>query len=329
VSWDKPHIGFYSYAFMLKINLSIYLLQMILLFTTFLTSKRMNNVPNYFPRYDVFKYMLYSYRNIPFSEIYLFILLDDEFSEKKDELTNYIYETFSNLTNDKIHITYDRYTRQEQWIPFITHLIEKHGINETVFFMQNDDHIFVDFNMDILNEGVKLLESDPNEYKCISISHWPESIKYSGRYSEPILKGNYLNISCTALEGMRIFNMKTLHFIYIQHKWKNPHIRIDELMLSELTTRPIDDDFLSMSNYIPLRELVRHFDGYDHVQIDRSAYPPLKLPSNTFSYSKETLRKKMTAHHVSSLTQGNNFQIPEKWIDINLSLHPPDFEYTL
>lgn len=302
---------------------------MILLFTTFLTSKRLNNAPNYFPRYDVFKYMLYSYRNIPFSEIYLFILLDHEYLEKKEELTNYIYETFSNLTNDKIHIVHDRYTQQEPWIPFINHLVEKHGFNESVFLMQNDDHIFVDFNMDILNEGVKLLENDPSEYKEVSISHFPEAIKYAVKKPECILCGNYLKHNATFLEGMKIYNLKTLHFVFVQYKWKNQHNRMDGLLI-EMTNRPYEDDFLSTARYVPLRELVRHFDGYDHVHMDRTACPPLKLPSNTFSYSKEALIKKMTASHHSFLTVNNNNPIPQEWIDVMLSLHPKDLlEYTL
>ena len=302
---------------------------MILLLTTFLTNSRMHGAPNYFSRYDVFKYMLYSYRNIPFSEIYLFILLDGEFSEKKDEMTSYIYETFSNLTSDKIHIIHDRYTRQEQWIPFITHIIEKHGLNESVFFMQNDDHIFVDFNMDILNEGVQLLENDTNEYKAVTISHWPESIRFASKFKLRTLCGNYVKIACTSIEGMKIYNLKTLHFIFIQHKWRQEHVRVD-MIIMELTDRPNEDNFLSMNNYIPLRELIRHFDGYDHVGMDRTACPPLKLPSNTFCYSKESLVKKMTAPHNSYLTLNNDHPIPQEWIDINLSLHPPDLlEYSI
>ena len=47
--------------------------------------------------------------------------------------------------------------------------------------------------------------------------------------------------------------------------------------------------------YVPLRELCRHFDGYDDVNMDRNACPPLRitLPNNTFEYSKEALIKKL------------------------------------
>jgi hypothetical protein len=70
--------------------------------------------------------------------------------------------------------------------------------------------------------------------------------------------------------------------------------------------------------------MVRHFDGYDHVHMDRKACPQLELPCNPFFYSKQNLIQKMTAQHSSQWSCNNNFQIPQKWIDINLSLHYTD-----
>ena len=52
---------------------------MILLLSVFLTNQRMHGAYNRGSRFDVFKYMLKSYKDLPFSDIYLFILLDDEF----------------------------------------------------------------------------------------------------------------------------------------------------------------------------------------------------------------------------------------------------------
>jgi hypothetical protein len=264
--------------------------------------------------------MLYSYKNIPFSEIYLFILLDDEFIHEQQNLTDYIYNTFS-LDKDKIHLTYDRYIKQSQWIPVIQTLVEKHGENELVWFTQNDDHVFIDFNMDILNEGLEILKNEPADHKSIYFSHWPEIIKLSGKYSPPTLVGNYVKFNLSLLDSIQIFNLKFLHDVCVKYKWKSDHIRIDSV-LNELTNRPSEEDPLTQTIFAPLREMVRHFDGYDHVHMDRNACPPLKLPSNTFYYSKESLINKMTAYHVSAWTKNNNFQIPQKWIDINLSLHP-------
>ena len=291
---------------------------MILLISSFVTNQRGYNR---YSRFDIFKYMLHSYKDIPFSEIYLFILLDNEFIHNREKLTNYIYTTFSNLEQDKIHITYDRYYQQAQWVPFINQLVEKHGENELVWFTQNDDHIFVDFNMDILNEGLEVLKNEPNKHKSIYFSHWPEIIRLSGKYQQPTLVGNYVKFDLSLLDSIQIFNLKFLYYVFVEYKWRTDHTRIDSV-LNELTPRPSEDNPLSQSIFVPLREMVRHFDGYDHAQMDRNACSPLELPSNTFYYSKELLKNKITANHNSFWTRNNHFQIPQEWIDINLSLHP-------
>jgi hypothetical protein len=264
--------------------------------------------------------MLYTYKDIPFTEIYLFILLDNEFNNQ-EQMTNYIYTTFSNLDQDKIHITYDRYYQQVKWKPFINELVEKHGENELVWFTQNDDHIFVDFNMDILNEGLEVLKNESNKHKSIYLSHWPEIIKMSGKYQQPTLVGNYVKFNLSLLDSIQIFNLKFLYYVFVEYKWKTDHIRIDSI-LNELTSKPSEDNPLSQTIFVPLREMVRHFDGYDHVHMDRNACPLLELPNNTFYYSKESLKNKITADHKSFWTQNNYFQIPQEWIDINLLLHP-------
>jgi hypothetical protein len=298
---------------------------MILIFSSFITNQRSNNR---YSRYDIFKYTLDSYKDIPFTDIYLFILLDNEFKHLEYSLTDYIYTTFSRLSKDKINITYDRYVRQSQWLPFINYIVEKHGIDELAWFTQNDDHVFVDYNMDIVNEGIELLKKDPTEHKSIYLSHWPEILKMSGKYQEPILVNNYVKFDLSLLDSIQIFNLKLLYYVFAIYKWKNDHIRIDSV-LNELTSTPSEDNPLSQTIYVPLREICRHFDGYDHVRMDRSVCGPLELPSNTFSYTKDKLIAKMTAKHYSFWAFNNNFNIPQKWIDINLSLHNNVIEHSI
>jgi hypothetical protein len=273
--------------------------------------------------------MLYSYRDIPFTNIYLFILLDDEFKHENENLIYFIYKNFKNLNSSSIHITFDRYFKQLQWAPFITDLMKKYGPNETVWFTQNDDHIFVDFNMDILNEGIELLKNDPAEHKSIGYSHWPESLKVVGRHKEPVLINNYAkttSISC--VDSIQIFNLRMLYTIFVEHEWKTDHNRIDTIIF-EFTNRPYDENILNQTMLMPLREMVRHFDGYNHVNMDRDDCCPLELPSNKFIYTPEALKRKMTARHSSGWTHNNSFQIPQQWIDINLSLHNNVFEHTV
>jgi hypothetical protein len=301
---------------------------MILLLSCFITNERIRKVSNKnrYSRFDVFKYTLFSYKDLPFTELYLFILLDQEFKDREQELTEYIHSTFSNLHADKIHIVPDRYNQQKHWASIMNILMKKHGPDEMVWFTQNDDHVFIDFNMDILNEGLELVKHDKHPHKSIYFSHWPEILKMSGKFEEPILTGNYIKFNRTMLDSIQIFNLNYLYFMMVRYKWKTNHNRIDSL-LSEITNRGNDDNVFNQTIYVPLREMARHFDGYSFA--DNTICPELVLPSNTFHYSKESLIKNMTAEHHTQWTVNNNFQIPKKWIDINLSLHPDNLEHII
>jgi len=300
---------------------------MILLLSCFITNERLRKLANKtrYSRLDIFKYTLFSYKDIPFTELYLFILLDSEFKGKEDSLTEFIHSTFSGLNTDKIHIVYDRYCQQNQWSIVMNILMKKHGPDELVWFTQNDDHVFIDFNMDILNEGLELLKNDTSQHKSIYYSHWPEILKMSGKYEEPVLKGNYISFKRTMLDSIQIFNLNYLYSMMVRYKWRTNHPRIDSL-ISEITNRGNDDNVFNQTIYVPLREMVRHFDGYD-VFTDNTVCPALELPSNTFYY-KDTI-KNMTAEHHTHWTINNNFQIPQKWIDINLSLHQDVIEHSI
>ena len=299
---------------------------MILLISSFITGKR---GINRYVRFDIFKYMISSYSDIQFSEIYIFVLLDSEFINRIEELEDHIFKCFSRLPRDKIHIVRNRYVNQCQWIPVITEIKHKHGGNELVWFSQNDDHVFIDFNMDILNDGLKLLKDEPNPRKTLYLSHWPEIIKRSGKYETPTRIGNYVKFNMSLLDSIQIFSMDYLYYIFVEHIWKTSHIRIDSV-LNELVSRPTEEDTLNQIIYVPLRELVRHFDGYDHVRMDSTSCPLLVLPKNVFTYSNEKLINKITARHTGGVwIQNNNFIIPQEWIDINISLHSGILSHSL
>ena len=63
----------------------------------------------------------------------------------------------------------------------IEDLCNKFSISQPVYFTQNDDHIFVDDNDYMLQEGLELLAAHKTEFKTIYLSHWPEVLKLSGK----------------------------------------------------------------------------------------------------------------------------------------------------
>ena len=120
------------------------------------------------------------------------------------------------------------------------------------------------------------MEKDNSLHKSLYYSHWPEIIRLSGKFEKPKLIGNYIKFNFSLLDSIQIFNLQFLYDIFVIHKWQSKHIRIDSL-LWEFTKNPLYDNCLEQTIYVPLRELVRHFDGYDHVNIDRKYYIPLQL----------------------------------------------------
>lgn len=276
---------------------------MILVMSVFITHQR---AVNRYSRYEIFKYTLASYKVLPITEYYFFILLDHDFLHVKEELEAYL-NTFGN-----VHITWDRYTKQEQWIPFIRGLDK----DELVWFTQNDDHVFVDYDLDILQEGIDLLKREPNPHKSLYFSHWPEQLKLSGK-GKPSRIQHYVKYHLSLLDSIQIFSVPLLYTVFIHYTWKKDHTRIDSV-LNELTTRPAEDNPLNQVIYIPLRELCRHFDGYEHVGMKGFE---LELPSNTFHYDDVSLISKMTAPHQSPWTRNNPFNLPLEWVATNLQLH--------
>jgi hypothetical protein len=297
---------------------------MLLILNAFITNIR--NRSNRYPRIDVFKYALYSYRNIKFKEVYFFIKLDDNYLEQTDNLLNFIYSVFSYLDKKDIHVTFNRLSIQSEWCSLIDSLYDKLGGNEPILFLNNDDHVFVDYDNKLLEEGLNILSNDTSLHKSIYISHWPEIIKLSGKYNIPERVGNFINFKLTLLDSIQIFNLEFLKYILVTYTWKREHPRIDDL-LNEITNTdilPCEYNTLSQTIYVPLKELFRKFDGYSHVGISHDC-PPLVLPCNIFYYDVNTLISKITAAHISPWTVNNTFNIPKEWIDINLSLHNKDY----
>jgi len=297
---------------------------MILIINAFITDSRWRG--NRYPRIDVFKYTISSYKKIIFSDVYLFIQLDDNYVSHKDNLILFFYEQFINTQRDRIHIVFERLYTQEQWKLLITQLYKERGGNEHVLFLNNDDHVFIDYDTKLLDEGLDLLSKDTSLHKTIYISHWTEIIKLSGKYGTPQKIDNYINFQLTILDSIQIFNLMFLYDMLVLYKWKSHHTRIDSLV-NELSDQPCpcNNNILCQKVYVPLKELFRKFDGYNHVGIRHTN--PLNLPCNKFMYDRNTLVSKMTEYHNSAWTQGNHFTIPSEWIETNIALHDrPEYE---
>jgi hypothetical protein len=298
---------------------------MILLISCFVTHDRPVNTCN---RLDLFMHTLKSYSRIDWDDIYLLIKLDEEFKPREQELKEFIKKIFS---KNKVVYIPERYEYQWQWKKLIKKITYKDNI---VWFTQNDDHPFIDINLNILNEGIDLLLKDTGKYRSIFFSHWPEILRLSGKFSNPAIVGNYVKFQATMFDSVQIFNTEYLKYIFLHLDWGGKQIkRIDSLYLFA-EFKPALDAICGVKNssyspiltvYIPLRELCRKYIGYTHVSMEWVR--PLEL-SNDLSFKIKrppfddlNIINTMTANHNSPWTFNNSFKIPQHWINKSLSLY--------
>jgi len=311
-----------------------------LLMSVFITSQRANvpwNVGNRYDRLDVFKYTLESYSRIKWDSVILFVELDTEFIPRANELCLHVVKLFGTRN---VTLQFYRFTRQHEWRSFFATAYPS-SEDRLVWFSQCDDHVFIDFNADIVNEGFELLRKDTSKFKSLYYSHWPEILPLTGKLGNQERIGNYVKFTGTMADAIQVFNLNYLKFLFTELDWHGREFKkIDNLVLQRslwCDPKNVQDygpqiayyvDNLQ-TIYVPLRELARHFDGYLHVGIqhgDTDEFPLVKLPhdANDFSRSDDMIRRQMRVKHSSSWTKGNTFIIPDEWIDTAISLYNRD-----
>lgn len=306
-----------------------------LLMSVFITSQRAQvrwNVGNRFDRLDVFKATLKSYARMTWEKVYLFVELDNEFKHRGEELKQYVFDLFG--TKD-VHIQLSRFLHQEEWRSFFSTQYPS-SEDRLVWFSQCDDHVFIDLNLDIIHEGLELLRNDPSPYKTLFYSHWPEILRLTGKFRTHERVGNYVKFRCSLVDAIQVFNLNYLKFLFTKLDWRGKTFKkIDNLVLQRGVwcdpkhLRDRDGHFYIddlQTIYVPLRELCRHFDGYIHVWIkdgEHDEFPLLKLPieSNVFDRSPHMLKRQMQVPHTSEWTEGNEFTVPDEWVETAVSLY--------
>ncbi len=254
---------------------------MILLFNVKITSQglsyyhRSDWLPKY-SRMDIFKYCLASYAAMlpVISKCIFYIQIEAEFANRKQELEEYIYTLFPD-----VELHWHRINHTRDWRTLCEQFTDD---NELIFFAGNDDHIFIDSSLDMLRAGIKNLQQDPNPYSVIYYSHWPEQMRLSKHHNcELTADGNYVKYTWRTFDAIRILKVARFKKYWADNEYGDEVVfRTDTLWHKgyELTA-PV---------YAPLRELVRHYDGYSHVspQIINVA-PPLVIPDGFFGTGME------------------------------------------
>ena len=308
---------------------------MFLVISCFVTHQRNpgpNDLGKRYNRFDIFKYVLKTYEKINFEHIYLYIGLDTEFLHRKDEFEEFVYNIFG---KDKVSLEFRRLLEQHEWIPLMNTLKES-GEDKLIFFMQCDDYPLIDFNVDLLHEGIKLLENDNSHYKMLGLGHWPECVSAAYVHNNYKKVNNYINTRWTITDPLNIYNLRFLYDIFINLKWQHTpgYGRIDTILggsgapwaRPHHPLGPHMDNLLSV--WVPLRELCRHFDGYPCDYGLDGAFPVLHLPPDLlniapFTFTKQELIDRFLMRENYFQKSHGPFKLPKEWEDTMLELYKP------
>lgn len=247
---------------------------MILFLNVFITEKRLNN---YFRgnlplsnRFDVFKYTLSSLSVLDcLSKIIIYCELDEEYKPREEELKKFIYSIYN---KEKVSFYSYRNSHQKDWQRAAE---EVFAIDDNlIWFSCNDDHVFIDYDLEMVNRIVSLMEKDSYPHLTCYYSHWPELIRVAAKYNPIKIDDYFMSIHWDVHDAVQIINknlFKTWWFDYNYGDFRL--VRVD--YIKDLTHHPV-------KCFIPLREMCRHLDGYSHAQIDANICSPLAIPCGFF-----------------------------------------------
>jgi hypothetical protein len=231
-------------------------------------------------RLSVFYYMLASLAVIPWKHVIIYYQLDEMFQDHIKETNKYIDELFENA------LIYNyRNDRQDKWQTATQKILDISG-DDLVWFSCEDDHIFIDYELNLHKKIQKKLEKMKKKHEFVSCyySHWPEMFALSHkskapvRWNREIIETNslYNVIKWRNSDGVSIINKNLMKYWWFSHDYGNRILRRTDDHESGAIESP------EIYTIIPNRELVRHFDGYSHVGIDKNLCPPLFIPEGFF-----------------------------------------------
>ena len=226
-------------------------------------------------RVDIFKYSLASLSVIDWSRVVIYYDLDTNYQHRRREIDEYIRSLFREA------IIYPfRNDRQSQWKVAMRALFDIKG-DDLVWFCCNDDHIFIDYEKDLLERiEAKLLDlAAKHEYVSCYFTHWPECLYYGRtppRFTKVGVLEDHRDYFITIYDNSdsaQIVNKKLLRYWWFEHDYGDVWMpRTDMCVVSP-----------EVFCVIPYRELVRHFDGYSHNNVDINVCPPLFIPDGFFN----------------------------------------------
>jgi hypothetical protein len=233
-----------------------------------------------FSNFDILKYSLAGLAvAYPWSKVILKISLDDIYKHRQQELEDFIKIEFKNFN---LILKWERNEYQNDWEKDYELLDDN-----LIWFYCNHDHIFFDNSTQHLEELVNKME---NENLCsLQFSHWPENIRTAKLGGSDLTRNpstyqvhdNSLSIVSTNFDSIQIITKDLYYSWWCEGEFN--HIRLprpDFFGIGLAEIKPIPHHKVM----IPLKEICRHFDGYQHVypQITNNQCPAIDIPPGFF-----------------------------------------------
>lgn len=229
-------------------------------------------------RFDVFRYCLASTAALdPLVSKYIFcITLAPELAHRQAELDDYLRSLFP---AEKLVIVPQRCDYGRDW-KFIcdNYLTDP---NELVWLACNDDHIFIDSSLDTVEKAIEHLNADPDPNAIMYYSHWPEQMRMANHFNAELTEdGYFVKYQWENFDGIMILKAGRLCRYWERDYGDAPMFKVDYLGAHHGYKCP-------GTVYAPTKEIVRHYEGYSHVndgmaQTLANIVPPLYIPPGFF-----------------------------------------------
>ena len=225
-------------------------------------------------RFDIFKYCLASRAVMaPVVDKFIFYIDLAEFAPRQEELYAYMQSIFP---QDKLEVNWYRIDRTQTWRDMCAERFTNN--NELVWYEGNDDHIFIDSNLDMIKASIATLNADADPNAVMYYSHWPEQMRMSMvQNGELTPDGNFIKFQWDTVDSLLL--MKASRF---KRYWHETDCGQDNMYRSDSLGWQYGLK-IPGTVYSPTRELVRHYDGYSHVgKMLGAIAPPLYVPLGFF-----------------------------------------------
>jgi hypothetical protein len=225
-------------------------------------------------RFDTFKYCLASRAALaPIMNKFILFIDLAEFSHRRDEMEQFIYSVFP---REKVEINWYRLNYTREWRAFCDTLDD----NELMWFDGNDDHIFSDYDLDMVQSAMETIANDPDPLAVVYYAHWPEQMRNSLRLGGQLTTdGNFIKFQWENFDCSHIMKMGRFKKYWFETDCGDSHVifRTDSLDQFGLRGK------MTSTVYSPTRELLRHYDGYSHVGLGCiNIAPPVFVPPGFF-----------------------------------------------